>query len=112
MENLEQQQTSDIISAQQTQDLLKQLETQKPELSQFANKFQDNLKAKNFPDQNSELVAAISILSEIEDKSQLQLAQQILTKTNIKPSLFASEDSDEIIFLPKYLQILQANNLV
>jgi hypothetical protein len=107
MEKLGQQQSNDIISTQQTQDLLKQMETTNPELSQFANKFQDNLKTKKNPDQNSELVAAISVLSKIEDKSQLQLAQQILTKTNIKPSFFASKtkNSDET-FLPYYLSKL------
>ena len=77
MENIEQQQSNDIISAQQTQDLLTQLETQKPELWAFAKNMQANLKAKNFPDQNSELVASISVLSKIKDKSQLQLAEQI-----------------------------------
>ncbi len=91
LDNLEQQQSGDIISTQETQDLLTQLETKNPELSQFAKKIQQNIKQKNFPDQNSELVASISVLSKIKDKSQLQLAQQIMLKTQIKPSLFASE---------------------
>ena len=112
METNNLEQAADIISAQQTQDLLARLETQKPELSQFAKNMQDNLKTKNFPDQNSELVASISVLSEIKDKSQLQLAQQIMLKTQVKPSLFASETEEEVSFLPKYTSLLQSRNLL
>lgn len=101
------------VSDIQVSQMLASLQTQKPELSQFAKQFQDNLKTKNFPDQSSELVAAISVLSEISDQTQLQLAQQIILKTNIKPSLLAEKmTQDNEIFLPYYLQKLQANKIV
>ncbi len=90
LDNIQQQQSNELISPQQTQDLLNQLNATKPELGAFAKQLQENLKTKNYPDQNSELVAAISVLSKIKDKSQLQLAQQILLKTNIAPSFLAT----------------------
>ena len=52
IENKTIENSTDMISAQQTQDLLARLETPKPELSQFAEQMQDNLKTKNFPDKN------------------------------------------------------------
>ncbi len=80
LDNIEQQNSQEIISSQETQSLITKMETEKPDVADFAKKFQKSDKIKNKPDWNSELVASISVLSEIKNKSQFKLATQILEK--------------------------------
>ena len=106
--NLEQQQSQEIISSQEIGELLTQLNTpQNKDLKDFA----DNFSKKN-PDKNSELIASLSVLSEIKDPKQFKLATLILEKTNINPSILASESKYKVDFLPYYTNLLQSKNLI
>ncbi len=74
------------------------------ELSKFGKDLQTNLKNKEWiPDKNDELVAWLSIMKEIKDPKQQELAMQILTKVSLSAKCFTNK-VDWVSFLQAYVQ--------